>query len=468
LENRIQNEIAKRIDKTHNYSFNLANYKSSISDSQLFEWTEALRHVQPNGVTTVEEVYKKLVNSKPENILPYLIKLNPINALEADIAREYVSNLDNELITAHKELNVIKEILKSGAKYPTVSIKETCTYEKGKLATQATEEGVFPFVVTAKERKTAPEYQFDTKAVCIPLISSTGHGSATLNRIHYQEGKFALANLLFAAIPNYPDTELCPKYLYYILNSRREELFCPLMKGTANVAMKMDDAINVRFPLPDIDIQKHIVAQIEKQQEIMVGGEKILKNFEFHFDLPEITNDSKLGDICSFEYGEPLKEEDRDGVGFPVYGSGGLIGYHSKSLIDGPAIIVGRKGSSGFVQWSDGNCWPIDTTFFIKPKVDINLRFLFIVLNLLNLKSLSKDDVKPGLNRNDAYQMSVTIPDKTDQNLIVAEFEAQMKILDGINSIKIEAQKKIEKILADVWGVKHVETLENNFESGEE
>ena len=29
LENRIQSKIAKRIDKAHNYSFNLANYKST-------------------------------------------------------------------------------------------------------------------------------------------------------------------------------------------------------------------------------------------------------------------------------------------------------------------------------------------------------------------------------------------------------------------------------------------------------
>ncbi len=117
LENRIQNEIAKRIDKAHNYSFNLANYKSTISDSQIVEWTEALKHIEPNGATTVEEIYKKLNKGKPENILPYLVKLNPNNALEADIAREYISNLDNDLIAKHKELNVIKEILKSGAKY---------------------------------------------------------------------------------------------------------------------------------------------------------------------------------------------------------------------------------------------------------------------------------------------------------------------------------------------------------------
>jgi len=46
-ENRIQNEIAKRIDKAHNYSFNLANYKSSLTDTQIEEWTQALQHIEP-------------------------------------------------------------------------------------------------------------------------------------------------------------------------------------------------------------------------------------------------------------------------------------------------------------------------------------------------------------------------------------------------------------------------------------
>ena len=62
-ENKIQNEIAKRIDKAHNYSFNLANYKSAISDSQIKEWNNALQHIQPNGVTNLDDIFKKLIQN---------------------------------------------------------------------------------------------------------------------------------------------------------------------------------------------------------------------------------------------------------------------------------------------------------------------------------------------------------------------------------------------------------------------
>ena len=475
LENRIQNEIAKRIDKAHNYSFNFANYKSTISESQIAEWTEALKHIQPNGATTLDEIYKKLSNSKPENILPYLLKLNPTNALEADIAREYVSNLDNDLILKHKELNVIKEILKSGAKYPTVSIKETCTYEKGKFPTQATPEGVFPFVVTAKERKSAPEFQIDAKAVCIPTISSTGHGSATLNKIHYQEGKFALANLLFAAIPKNPDTELYPKFLYYILDARREELFCPLMKGTANVNMRMEDAVNVRFPLPDIDIQKNIVAQIEKQKAIIEGADLVLKNWELQ-EIKIEGNEKQISDliserVVSISSGEFLPANNFiEGI-YPVYGGNGITGYHNSFNFNEKCISIGRVGAlCGNPHISKTKCWITDNSFalVIKDESVVIPEYLYLILKTKNLNQFKKQSAQPVINQGVVKTQRIPLPEIEVQKNIVDELFDQFKILDGLRNIKSTAQNKIYQILADVWGVEFVEPVKMEVEDEQE
>ena len=65
-------------------------------------------------------------------------------------------------------------------------------------------------------RRSAESYQIDGAAVCVPLISSTGHGDAALHRVHYEEGKFAVANLLVALIPKDP-THCDAKYLYHKL-----------------------------------------------------------------------------------------------------------------------------------------------------------------------------------------------------------------------------------------------------------
>ena len=141
-------------------------------------------------------------------------------------------------------------------------IGEFCELVKGTSPTLKTEPGDYPLVVTAAFRRTSADWQIDGPAVCVPLVSSTGHGDAAIHRVHYQDGKFALANLLVALKPRKAD--LCDaKFLYHLLQTRKDELLVPLMLGTANVSLKERDIAGVTIPLPPLDEQRRIVARIE-------------------------------------------------------------------------------------------------------------------------------------------------------------------------------------------------------------
>jgi len=146
--------------------------------------------------------------------------------------------------------------------YRTYKIGEICAMVKGEYPTLKTPAGEYPLVVTAAYRRSSSTYQLEGPAVCIPLISSTGHGDAALHRVHYQEGKFALANLLVALLPK--DPKLCDtKYLYHLLMAKKDEYFVPLMLGTANVSLKIKDIEGVTIPLPPLDEQHRVVQKIE-------------------------------------------------------------------------------------------------------------------------------------------------------------------------------------------------------------
>jgi hypothetical protein len=139
---------------------------------------------------------------------------------------------------------------------------DLCTLTRGTSPTLRTEAGPYPLVVTAAFRRTADHYQLEGPTVCIPLISSTGHGDAALHRVHYQDGKFALANLLVGLQPK--DGKQCDaKYLYYLLTAKKDELFVPLMLGTANVSLKERDIAYVEVPLPPLPEQRRIVDRVE-------------------------------------------------------------------------------------------------------------------------------------------------------------------------------------------------------------
>jgi hypothetical protein len=88
-------------------------------------------------------------------------------------------------------------------------------------------------------------------------------GDAALHRVHYQEGKFALANLLVALLPN--DASFCDaKYLYHLLMVQKDELLVPLMQGTANVSLKEQDIASVEITLPPLAEQRRVVGRINE------------------------------------------------------------------------------------------------------------------------------------------------------------------------------------------------------------
>ena len=145
----------------------------------------------------------------------------------------------------------------------------------------------------------------------------------------------------------------------------------------------------------------------------------------------------KLGDICSFDYGKPLKEENRIEGEYPVFGSNGIVGYHNEYIVEAPFLVIGRKGTAGAVHYSDKNGFPIDTTFFVKLSNEdkIDTKYLYRILKNAELAKLSEQAGVPGLNRNDAYEFQIPLPPLEVQRNIVAEIESYQKIIDGARQV---------------------------------
>ncbi len=149
--------------------------------------------------------------------------------------------------------------------------------------------------------------------------------------------------------------------------------------------------------------------------------------------VPEGWKVGTVGDIIELSYGKPLKEENRSGNGFPVFGSNGVVGWHNEWMVAGPGIIVGRKGNAGTVTWSHENFYPIDTTFYVVPKMNFGcFHYLYLLLESLKLSHLSADSAVPGLNRNAALAQTILIPDIhtiIDFEIIISSLFSQTRLL---------------------------------------
>ena len=127
--------------------------------------------------------------------------------------------------------------------------------------------------------------------------------------------------------------------------------------------------------------------------------EALVKEDEQSYALPGNWVWTKLGSILSLEYGKGMPKRKRSGEGYPVYGSNGIVGFHKDALIDGPAIIIGRKGSIGEINWANDKCWPIDTTYYVQTFANLDFVFLYRLLTTINLKNLNRATAIPGLSR---------------------------------------------------------------------
>jgi type I restriction enzyme S subunit len=160
--------------------------------------------------------------------------------------------------------------------------------------------------------------------------------------------------------------------------------------------------------------------------------------------LPNSWRKVKLGEWIELKYGFGLSEEKRVKGNVPVYGSSGIVGYHNKPAVNTQGIIIGRKGNVGAVYFSNKSFYPIDTVYFIdalKKKGD--LKFFYYLLKTIDFKKVDINVGVPGLNRDTAHSLEVTIPEDINEQKRIAD------ILSAFDD-KIELNNKIIKTLEEM------------------
>ena len=155
--------------------------------------------------------------------------------------------------------------------WPKVALGDLFDVEKGKIGIMAATPGKFPLVTTGEDFTSHFEPHFTGDAICIPLISATGHGHASLKRLHHIEGEFAVGSILCACINRAPERVMA-RYAYYYLSACKDTVLIPLMQGTANMSMKVADIVGIEIPLPPLTEQQALVARLdaltEKTQQV--------------------------------------------------------------------------------------------------------------------------------------------------------------------------------------------------------
>ncbi|MCK4947534.1 MAG: N-6 DNA methylase [Candidatus Aureabacteria bacterium] len=242
------------------------------------------------------------------------------------------------------------------------------------------------------------------------------------------------------------------KYLFYLLKSKENDI----KGGGGSVfdSISRKQIENIKIPLPSLEVQEQIIAELDSYQKIIEGACQVVENYKPHIDINPDWEMVEFKKVCSFEYGSSLPSKNRKGTKYPVMGSNGIAGYHDDYIVKGPAIIIGRKGSAGEVVWVDSNCFPIDTTYYVELKdKSYSFKFLYFVLQGLNLPQLKGGAGIPGLNRNDVYRIyKLPYPSVDIQKRIVAQIEKEQKAVEATKDLITLFEQKIKQKIREIWG----------------
>ena len=335
-------------------------------------------------------------------------------------------------------------------------LEECCTLEKGHTPIQTAFAGDYPLVVTTTERKSSNAYQFNGPTVCIPLVSSRGHGVASLNQIHYQESKFALGNILCGVTPK-DCNELSARFLYYYLNYKKDVLIVPLMRGGANVSLTVDSLRTIKIPVPLLPVQCEIVRILDKFSELTVELDAELnarkEQYEFYRNLLISFSKGKIewkpfSQCCTLSRGDYITKKSAQEGNIPVILGGQEPAYYiNKSNHNGKAIVISRSGASaGFVSYWDEPIFVTDG-FIIEPKNELDFRYLYFYFKNLqsDLNSMKKGGGVPHITGENIQKLRIPVPSIQEQKEISAILDRFDTLCNDISTglpAEIEARKK--------------------------
>jgi len=214
---------------------------------------------------------------------------------------------------------------------------------------------------------------------------------------------------------------------------------------------------------PNVEPAKELLKRIKAEKEQLIKEKKTKKQKplppiteeEKPFKLPENWVWCRLGEIITMIYGNGLtKAQCIEGGSFPVYGSNGIVGYYNSFLTEKRVIIIGRKGSAGALNVCELPSWTTDVAYYVEENNYFNFEFLFHLLQSLGLAKIGKG-IKPGVNRNEAYNLIVPLSPLPEQKAIVEKLEKLFAVCDElvreINENKIHSEQLMQAVLREAF-----------------
>ena len=250
-------------------------------------------------------------------------------------------------------------------------------------------------------------------------------------------------------------------YAYLFRNARFNDAVMGQLKGAQLPRIGWSSFAELKIPLPPLDVQKEIVAEIDGYQKVIDGARAVLENYRPHIPIHPGWPIRNLGSLAVNLDSRrvPITKGDRKEGSFPYYGASGIVDSVADFIFDEDILLVSEDGANLLARSTpiafsvSGKCWVNNHAHVLKFPEAATQKFVEVYLNSIPIEEFVTGAAQPKLNQEALNRIQIPIPsDLATQQAIVVEIEAEQALVAANRELITRFEQKIQAALARIWG----------------
>ncbi|MCX5885453.1 MAG: N-6 DNA methylase [Proteobacteria bacterium] len=252
------------------------------------------------------------------------------------------------------------------------------------------------------------------------------------------------------------------QFFYWMLKKAVEQVEENLHGGVGLVHITKGNLERIEIPLPPLDEQERIVAELESYRKIIEGAKQVVANYKPTIRIDPVWPIKELGNTCRNLDGKrvPIEKGQRKSGKYPYYGASGIVDYVDDYIFDGDYLLISEDGANLLARATliafsvSGKAWVNNHAHVLRFEDIATQRFVELYINSIDIKDFVTGAAQPKLSQANMNRIPIPFPPLDIQRRIVAEIEAEQALVEANRKLIEVFERKIQAKLAEIWGEK--------------
>lgn len=257
-------------------------------------------------------------------------------------------------------------------------------------------------------------------------------------------------------IVRFDDTKMLPSFFKYLsLSEGYYNEIEQYLTGASRKRISRSNLAKVKIPLPPLEVQQQIVAELDSYQKIIDGAQQIINNWKPRIVANSDWSRVMLDELVKIKTGrKDVNEGNPDGE-YPFFTCAKEPTGSDTYSFDTEALLVAGNGDVGAVKYYNGKFEAYQRTYVLSDfSAEVRPFYLFYYLDSVLKDTVSKQklgNTMPYIKLGMLKEFPVPLPPIDTQDEIIAAVKHEEVKVAGVNDLLEINERKISDAVNKLW-----------------